>query len=215
MNPPVSPEASLTPNGSSNNGSTSANPDSLLRSYQCRLKDSDRSPGLIRLGSNGEPRPSRPRQWDESGSQSPGSKRRRFNPQFSFKANAQRDVSPEGLYPTPTYTQRPDGSQARGSMLIHPSRPPHGVKESSPHDPSLKLPPLQTSTAAPGVMTPVTPFSQNGSCLETTVMTIPALNKIKLLAKISPPASSPRSVMARPSYNEDRLSPLTAQIQHR
>lgn len=191
MNPPVSPEASLTPNGSSNNGSTSAHPDSLLRSYQCRLKDSDGSPGVIRFGSNGEPRPSRPRQWDESGSQSPDSKRRRFNPQFSFKANGQRDVSPEGLYAAPTYTQRPDGSQARGSMLLHPSRPPRGVKESSPHDPSLKLPPLQTSTAAPGVMTPVTPLPQKGSCLETTVMTIPALNKIKLLAKISPPLAPP------------------------
>lgn len=191
MNPPVSPEASLTPNGSSNNGSTSAHPDSLLRSYQGHFKDADKSPGLIRLGSNGEPRSARPRQWDESGNKSPDSKRRRFNPHFSFQANSQRDVSPEGLYPAPTYTQRPDGSQTRGSMLLHPSRSHHGVKESSPHDPSLKLPPLQTSTAAPKVITPVTPFPQNGSCLETTVMTIPALNKIKLLAKISPPLAPP------------------------
>lgn len=37
------------------------------------------------------------------------------------------------------------------------------------------------------MMTPITPFSQNGSSLETTVMTIPFLNKIKVLAKISPP----------------------------
>lgn len=191
MNPPVSPEASLTPNGSSNNGSTSAHPDSLLRSYQGHFKDADKSPGLIRLGSNGEPRSARPRRWDESGNKSPDSKRRRFNPHFSFQANSQRDVSPEGLYPAPTYTQRPDGSQTRGSMLLHPSRSHHGVKESSPHDPSLKLPPLQTSTAAPKVITPVTPFPQNGSCLETTVMTIPALNKIKLLAKISPPLAPP------------------------
>lgn len=192
MNPPVSPESSLTPNGSSTNGSTSAHPDSLIRSYQYRFKEADTSsPGLVRLGSNGEPRPARPRQWDENGNQSPDSKRRRFNPQFSFKANGQRDASPEGLYPPPTYTQRPDGSQARGSMLLHTPRPPHGIKESSPHDPSLKLPPLQTSTTAPKDMTPVTPFPQNGPCLETTVMTIPALNKIKLLAKISPPLAPP------------------------
>lgn len=36
-------------------------------------------------------------------------------------------------------------------------------------------------------MTPVTPFSQDGLTVENTVMTIPVLNKIKLLAMISPP----------------------------
>lgn len=77
-------------------------------------------------------------------------------------------------------------------QMLHPSRPHPNVKDHQPpHDPSLKLPPLQTAASAPGIMTPITPFSQNGSSLETTVMTIPFLNKIKVLAKISPPLTPP------------------------
>lgn len=51
---------------------------------------------------------------------------------------------------------------------------------------SLKLAPLKTSTPT---MAPLTPFSQDGfnASVEATVMTIPYLNKIKVLAKISPP----------------------------
>lgn len=192
MNPPVSPETPLTPNGSSSNGTATPIPDTLIRSYQCRTKDTERPPNIVRFGSNGEPRPPRQRQWNDSGSQSPDSKRRRFNAQFSLKTNVPRDLSPELQYSRPSYTPRPDGSQSRGSMFLHPSRPHHNAKEHSPHDPSLKLPPLQTTTAASGVMTPVTPFSQHsGSSLESTVMTIPVLNKINLLAKISPPLAPP------------------------
>ena len=190
MNPPVSPETPLTPNGP--NGTSTSYPDMIARSYQCRAKDTDHPPSIIRFGSNGEPKPSRQRQWDDIGSQSPDSKRRRFNAQFSLKTNVPRDLSPELPHPRPLYTPHPDGSQSRGNISLHPSRPHHNVKEHSPHDPSLKLPPLQTTTASPGAMTPVTPFSQqSGSSLESTVMTIPVLNKINLLAKISPPLAPP------------------------
>lgn len=184
MNPPISPETPFTPNGSSNNGAVA---DTLVRSYQCRSKDTDRPPNPIRLGSNGEPRPSR-RQWDESECQSPDSKRRRFNPQFSFKTNVNRDNSPESPYPVSPYGQpQPRGGNGGMRQMLHSPRSYQNVKEHPPHDPSLKLPPLQTPPAAPGMMTPVTPYPHNGSSLETTVMTIPFLNKIKLLAKISPP----------------------------
>lgn len=134
---------------------------------------------------NGEPKPSRRHQWDDTRGQLSDSKRRRFNAQFSLKTNVPPDLSPK---------LRLDGSQSRGSMF--PSRPYHNVKayhnvkEYSPQDPSLKLPPLQTTTAK--VATPVIPFSQqSGSSRESIVMAIPVLNKINLLAKISPPLTPP------------------------
>lgn len=185
MNPPSSPEAPFMPNSSSS--SSNGTETLAVRSYQCRTEDADRPSNPIRLGSNGEPRPSR-RQWDDSGSQSPDSKRRRFNP-LPFKTNLPRDNSPDSPYPMSPYsaTPRSDGPPNRGMLQVMHGRPYSNSKEHLPHDPSLKLPPLQTSAPAPGMMTPITPFSQNGSSLETTVMTIPFLNKIKVLAKISPP----------------------------
>ena len=173
MNPPVSPEAPVTPNGSFGNGTATSHPDMLVRSHQYHAKHTDRPPNAIRFGSNGERKPPRQRQWDDSGGQLPDSKRRRFNAEFSL--NVPPDLSPK---------LRLDGSQFRGSMF--PSRPHHNVKEYSPHDPSLKLPPLQTTTA--GVVTPVVPLSQrSGSSCESIVMAIPVLNKINLLATILPP----------------------------
>lgn len=178
MNPPVSPDAPFTPNGSSASSNGISHTNTLpVRSYQCRIKDTDRSPNPIRFGSNGEPRPSRSRQWEESGSRSPDSKRRRFNP-YPFKASLPREKTPDSR-----------GANSNSMLhMLHPPRPHPNMKTNQPpHDPSLKLPPLQTTASAPGIMTPITPFSQNGSSLESTVMTIPFLNKIKVLAKISPP----------------------------
>lgn len=84
------------------------------------------------------------------------------------------------------YTARPETQQQSRNMIpmLHPQRTYGAVQAQSHPDPSLKLPPLQTST--PVMTTPLTPYSQDSS-VETTVMTIPFLNKIKVLAKISPP----------------------------
>ncbi|EAW10527.1 putative HMG box transcriptional regulator [Aspergillus clavatus NRRL 1] len=187
MTPPVSPEAPFTPNGSSSGVST--HPDVLAaRSYQYRARDGDRPVHPIRVASTGEIRPPRQRQWEESGCRSPDSKRRRFNSQVLLKPNIHRDRSPESPYPISPYTPRSDVTQARALLQMpHPSRAARQSREHPSHDPSLRLPPLQTSTPVASSMTPITPFPQEGSSLEAMVMNIPFINKIKLLSKISPP----------------------------
>jgi HMG box factor len=94
--------------------------------------------------------------------------------------------------------------------MLYPQR--FGSIPGSPHpDPSLKLPPLKTTTP----MTPLTPFSQDGS-VEATVMTIPFLNKIKVLAKISPPLvpsfRDTNSTMRGPVIAVDGQDPHLVQI---
>lgn len=119
---------------------------------------------------------------------SPDTKRRKFNSQVAFKSNVHRDKSPDSPYPKTPYTPRADAPPSRALMqaVYTQCQYRHG-KDHHPHDPSLKLPPLQTSAPPLSAATPITPFSQDGSSLETTVMTIPFLNKIKVLAKICPP----------------------------
>ncbi|RHZ43425.1 putative HMG box transcriptional regulator [Aspergillus thermomutatus] len=185
MTPPVSPEAPFTPNVSSN--AASPHPDMVMaRSYHRRARDSDRQSNPIRVENHGDSCP-RQVQWEEAGG-SPDSKRRRFNSQVSLKTNVHRDRSPESAYPMSPYTPRTDAPNARTlHQMVHPSRTARYSRDHPPHDPSLKLPPLQTTAPLPGSMTPITPFPHDGSSLEATVMTIPFLNKIKVLAKISPP----------------------------
>jgi HMG box factor len=111
----------------------------------------------------------------------PDVKRRRVSHQPQY---AHRDMSPETTYQMSPYT-RPELHHPSPLPMIHSKR--MGSIPSSPHpDLSLKLAPLKTTTP----MTPLTPFSQDGS-VEATVMTIPFLNKIKVLAKISPPLIPP------------------------
>ncbi|KAA8648750.1 hypothetical protein EYZ11_011760 [Aspergillus tanneri] len=186
MNPPVSPETSFTRNGSS--GSNSITPQSetiAVRGYQCREKEPGCVPNPIKIGVNGE---SRQRHWDENGSRSPDSKRRRFNTQAVFKPNL-REKSPDTPYPMSPYSTRSDISNPRDMLhMLQPPRSQRHVKEYPTPDPSLKLPPLQTSAPVARDMTAMTPFSKEASAsIEATVMTIPFLNKIKVLAKISPP----------------------------
>ncbi|KAJ5101663.1 hypothetical protein NUU61_003885 [Penicillium alfredii] len=201
MNPPASPMTPFTPNGAPANRSSSFSVPSshtttiTARSSQCREKDSNRVPKPVMIDPPDSR--SRQRQWDESSVQSPDNKRRRVS-QASFKPILQpyRDRSPESPHPMTPHSARPDMAQHRGMIpMLHPQRQYGSVHNPLP-DPSLKLPPLQTTTP---VMTPATPFSQEGSSVEATVMTIPFLNKIKVLAKISPPLV--------PSFRE--TNPLT------
>ena len=188
MNPPVSPETPLNPNGSSNGNGASLQHETITgRSYPCGSKDSDRPSNPIKLGSNGESLPPRQRQWEETVNGTPDSKRRRISTQLPSKASIHRERSPDGSYPISPYTHS-EAPNSRGSFhMLQPPRPYRGVQEYPQPDPSLKLPPLQTTAPVSSSATPVTQYIQEGSSLEATVMTIPFLNKIKVLAKISPP----------------------------
>ncbi|KAJ6017164.1 hypothetical protein N7451_000543 [Penicillium sp. IBT 35674x] len=131
---------------------------------------------------------SRSRQAEEFGGRSPDNKRRRVShiPQIPSKPGmiARRDVSPESPYSAAPYSARPDMQPRNMLPMLHPQRQYSSIQGQSHPDPSLKLPPLQTGTP---VMTPVTPSYSTEPSVEATVMTIPFLNKIKVLAKISPP----------------------------
>ncbi|KAL4891935.1 hypothetical protein BDV59DRAFT_61158 [Aspergillus ambiguus] len=192
MNPPVSPETPFTPNGASTNGAHSQSESVTVRSYPCRAKGSERPSHPIRVGSNGEPIQNRQRQWEENGIRSPDTKRRRFNSDVTFKSNMHRGKTPDSAHPMSPFTPHSStDAPNHGSvfqMQLLPPRSFRGSRDYGQPDPSLKLPPLQTSAPNPNGVTPMTPFSQDGSSsLEATVMTIPFLNKIKVLAKISPP----------------------------
>ncbi|KAI9367251.1 hypothetical protein BJX61DRAFT_538213 [Aspergillus egyptiacus] len=143
------------------------------------------------MAPHGDSLSSHQREWDENRSQSPDSKRRRTNPQLHFRPDLHRDRSPPGSpYALPPHHRR-DSISARG--VTHTMQAPRGlrpVREFPQPDPDLKLPPLQTTASMPGSVTPATPFSQDSFDVETAVSNIPFLNKIKLLAKISPPLAS-------------------------
>ena len=180
MNAPSSPMTPLTPVGSQTNRpniSAGSRPITVIsRTSSCRA-DTKLVPKPVRI----DQLESRARRYPEE-DHAPDVKRRRVS-QTSLKPglHAHRDMSPETAYPMSPYS-RTELHQPSPLPMIHPQR--FGSIPSSPHsDPSLKLPPLKTTTP----LTPLALFSQDGSSVEATVMTIPFLNKIKVLAKISPP----------------------------
>eukprot|EP00136_Aspergillus_niger_P009731 XP_001401947.2 hypothetical protein ANI_1_958184 [Aspergillus niger CBS 513.88] len=186
MNPPVSPETPYTPRASFFGGKSAPGEVFSARSNQCRAKDLDRAPNVIKLIPNGNGESRLPRQhFVESRSRSPDNKRRRLGPLGPYDI---RERSPDSSYPASPYTPRSAVADSRGLYQpLQQPRPGRNFKEYTPPDPSLKLPPLQTATHVPGTITPTTPYSHDGPSIEATVMTIPFLNKIKVLAKISPP----------------------------
>ncbi|KAJ5988053.1 hypothetical protein N7481_003263 [Penicillium waksmanii] len=137
----------------------------------------------------------RPRRFDDADEQSPDLKRRRVS-HASIKSDlpVHRNRSPDSISP---YSMSPyqynatiQQQQQQRQPLPSISRPfnnsPPVPGQPAGSESSLKLAPLKTSTP---INAPLTPFSQDGSnaSVEATVMTIPYLNKIKVLAKISPP----------------------------
>ncbi|KAL4777958.1 hypothetical protein BJX76DRAFT_352960 [Aspergillus varians] len=186
MNPPASPDTVFASGSSVGSGRPSQSDAVSSRSYSTDQTAKSMKHGSH--GSHGEHYLHRPRQWEEGGCQSPDSKRRRTNPQLSFKTDFHRDKSPPVTsYSIPPFSSRADGLNARG--IGHAMQAPRGlrpVKEHPQPDPSLKLPPLQTTASMTGTPTPVTPFPGDNFNVEAAVMNIPFLNKIKLLAKISP-----------------------------
>ncbi|KAL2857907.1 hypothetical protein BJY01DRAFT_241986 [Aspergillus pseudoustus] len=181
MNPPASPDTAFSGSVSSGRPSDASLPRS---SYS-----SDQGQRPMKLGSHGEPRTFRQRQWDENGPQSPDSKRRRTNPHLPYRAEYHRERSPPGTpYSIPSHASRPDSISARGlAQTMQGQGGLRPVKEHPGPDPSLKLPPLQTSAPVSGSITPVTPYPQDGISAEAAIKSIPFLNKIRILAKIAPP----------------------------
>ncbi|KAL2821935.1 hypothetical protein BJX63DRAFT_427298 [Aspergillus granulosus] len=181
MNPPASPDVAFSRSVSSGMPSNASLPG---RSYS-----SDQGQRPMKLGSHGEPRTTRQRQWDENGLQSPDAKRRRTHPHLPYRTEYQRNKTPPGTpYSIPPHASRSDSISAQGlSQAMQAQRGLRPVKDQPGPDPSLKLPPLQTSASVAGPITPVTQYPQEVMSPEAAIKSIPFLNKIKVLAKIAPP----------------------------
>lgn len=112
---------------------------------------------------------------------SPDAKRRRFA-SGSHVRTGSGQLTP---FPFPQRREslpRPDFMpQSRGQFAMGPPPRPHG----HPHDASLTLPPLQTAAATS------TQSPSQARSVEAMVMSIPQINKVKVLAKISPPLATP------------------------
>ncbi|KAJ5662769.1 hypothetical protein N7462_011695 [Penicillium macrosclerotiorum] len=191
MAAPASPMTPFTPTAgqqyrSTSLGGTSPHPNAATtvitaRSSSCQEKEKG-PPKPIRIDHLDSHH--RHRKLEDNGEVSPDVKRRRLS-HIGIKPGLQhthRDRSPESPYPRSPYNGPLSVERHRKIPGITCAR--YGSSSSETHpDPSLKLPPLKTATP----VTPVTPYSQEGSSVEATVMTIPFLNKIKVLARISPP----------------------------
>ena len=197
MNAPSSPMTPFTPTPTMGGqpyrpSNLSAGPMTMTtmtaRSSQARERDPKQPPKPIRIDQIDHR--SRYRHADEGNDvPSPEVKRRRVSQASHTPISGlgiSRERSPDSAYPATPYSARPD-IQPRNMLPTLNSQHAFGGPQSQPPlhpDPSLKLAPLQTSTP---VMTPTSALSQDGSNVEATVMTIPFLNKVKSLAKISPP----------------------------
>ncbi|KAI9874800.1 MAG: hypothetical protein M1830_009258 [Pleopsidium flavum] len=118
---------------------------------------------------------------------SPDPKRRRFNSNGGFAPVRPIGNGQGTPFPFPQRRResqpRPGSTSAGQFPMAPPPRPMNGHANSQHQDPSLTLPPLQTTSSS-------TSFAQ-GRSVEAMVMTIPHINKIKVLAKISPPLAAP------------------------
>lgn len=128
-------------------------------------------------------------QWNEPESAPVDNKRRRLNG-GTFQRTESPDVEPYSLSSQKTYVSRPGVAYFRSHVepvsnngLTHQQQPPPRHEGEGYYDPSLTLPPLKADGISP-------PSPSTTTRVQTdSVMTIPVLNKIKLLAKISPPLS--------------------------
>ncbi|GKZ37601.1 hypothetical protein AbraIFM66950_009218 [Aspergillus brasiliensis] len=185
INPPVSPEIPYTARASLRGAKPAPGEDFAARSSQFQAKDLDCAPNMTNLVLS-RSRQSRllRQQFAESRSRSPDSKRRRVRLRHPYDV---RERSPHSSFPTSPYTPRSAAADSRSlCQPLQHSSPGRNIKEYTPPDPSLKLPRLQTAAHVSWTNTPTTPCS-HGTSIEATVMTIPFLDKIKMLARISPP----------------------------
>lgn len=89
----------------------------------------------------------------------------------------------------------PESLRSHNGTMEPPPRPGHQSPfpgRSSPFDESLRLPPLQTQMPGPLHRAEIHAQGQSQArSVEAMVMTIPYINKIKVLSKISPPLAAP------------------------
>lgn len=184
MNPPSTPSTPFTPGLPSPAVSTvsSHSGQTLTHSYQQRQpKDGLKVPSPVNFSTHGDKRTSvRLQSREEHTPSSPDNKRRRYDGNGSH-IPIRRDLSPESPYSySPQYTPLPRPGNNYSNGMGGRSYQPGRNGQQAPHDPSLTLPPLQTMTLS----------QPNQNNVETMVMTIPFINKIKVLARISPPATA-------------------------
>lgn len=190
MNPPSTPHTPLTatvpPTNNRSMESVSPHPGSSSSTSSSSSRGnndkSNRRPNELLIPTEADRRMLN-NQWKEPDSAPVDNKRRRLN-----GGTFQRTESPEpySLSSQKTYVSRPGVAYFRShvdpmsnSGLIHQQQPPPRHEGEGYFDPSLTLPPLKADGNSP-----------SPSRIQTdSVMTIPVLNKIKLLAKISPPLS--------------------------
>jgi HMG box factor, other len=145
---------------------------------------------------------------------SPDPKRRRFNgPGVMVPTRGVDLTSPTVPYPrghpySPRRVSLPrpiDGTthsvhhravtQGQAQRSTYPPQHPRYASVDS-RDPSLTLAPLQTPTSAAAPTGPDgSKRSSSGSAAEAQIMSIPAVNKLRLLAKAAPPLPHPGSVV--------------------
>ena len=113
---------------------------------------------------------------------SPDAKRRRFvNSSYAPVRLGSGSLTPFPFSHRRESLPRPEFMSNSQITMAAPPRPHHSG--SAHPDPSLILPPLQTTTAAEA--------SAQAKSVEAMIMSIPHINKVKVLAKISPPLGLP------------------------
>lgn len=183
MNPPSTPNTPFTPIPLSATASPRLS-QAPPRSFQARaMREGTRIPSPVQIPIDQKAaHPRQQRLREDPSCLSPDPKRRRYSPNGSYTPVGS-DISPESQYPfSPARggasLPRPEAILPRGAYPMGPPpRPYRGGQPYPSHDPNLTLPPLQTVSLSP----------PSNKSIETMVMTIPFINKIKVLAKISPP----------------------------
>ncbi|MCJ1472092.1 hypothetical protein MMC13_000739 [Lambiella insularis] len=113
---------------------------------------------------------------------SPDAKRRRFdNNSYPSLPTANGPNTPYPFQRRRESLPRPDFMPKSNFSMGAPPRSVHHIGTS--HDTSLTLPPLKTNTTTEG--------SSQAKSVEAMIMSLSSINKIKVLAKISPPLASP------------------------
>ncbi|PGG98651.1 hypothetical protein AJ79_08806 [Helicocarpus griseus UAMH5409] len=183
MNPPSTPSTPFTPSDPSPVTSTSSScqqTQSMQRNFQGkRTRDETGIPHPIHVTGGMSRRVAiRSQMHDEFIPLSPDVKRCRFN---GLYGPVGRDMSPEYPYsPRRTSFPRPESLYTRAPYPTGVTPPTRAPRQQAPVDPSLTLPPLQTMSLP----------QQKQTNAEAMVMSIPYLNKIKVLSDISLPLMS-------------------------
>ena len=195
MNPPVTPVTAYNPGHPPNHTMVSSPPVASPPFSRARIGSPPGSAGSRRfdygigqrLANPGMDMRDRMRSIP-TGPMSPDPKRRRFNG-GSVYVPVGTNSRPMGLG-SPAYPYTPRRESLSRPEAIHPRHPSYGVVSAHPQrpsfhgerDPSLVLPPLRT---------PSRRNNSEKSDVEAKVMTIAFINKIKVLAKVSPPLGPP------------------------